>query len=200
MALRLVRAGSRERWRAWLERNHDRCSEAWLVFPKRHTGKPRVSYDEAVEEALCFGWIDSVAKTLDHDHSMQRFTPRRDLRKWSALNLERFRRLEAQGRMTDAGRAKLPADVTPPPPRIQSGDPVPPFIASALAKHPEARRFFEGLAPGYRRDYVRYVMEAKREETRARRVEEAIRRLREGQKRVQDRPVQNGIAPDLDRA
>jgi uncharacterized protein YdeI (YjbR/CyaY-like superfamily) len=176
----------RKAWRAWLARNHATAKEIWLVCPKAHTGKPRVAYGEAVEEALCFGWIDTTAKRLDEDHYAQKFTPRTNIRNWSALNLERFRRLVAGGLMTAAGRAKLPAGVKAPPERIQSGDPVPRFIATALAARPAARRSFLALAPGYRRDYLRWITEAKRPETRQRRLAEAIRRLEANWKRVDD--------------
>jgi len=88
--------------------------------------------------------------------------------------------------MTDAGRAKLPPDVTPPPRRVQAGDPVPGFIRKALAAHPTARRKFLALAPTYRRDYVRWIVEVKKRETRERRLAEAIRRLESNRKRVHD--------------
>ena len=99
-------------------------------------------------------------------------------------NLERFARMEAEGKMTEAGRAKKPADVQPPAERLQSGAPVPPFIVAALRKHPLARAFFETLAPGYRRNYLRFITEPKREETRLRRLEQAIAKLEKGVKQV----------------
>jgi uncharacterized protein YdeI (YjbR/CyaY-like superfamily) len=117
---------------------------------------------------------------------MQRFTPRSNLRNWSRRNLDLFARLEAEGRMTDAGRAKLPAGTEPPPPRLPTSSEVPELVAAALAEHPDAERFFATLAPGYRRDYLRYVTEAKKAETRQRRLAEAMRRLAAGQKRVMD--------------
>jgi uncharacterized protein YdeI (YjbR/CyaY-like superfamily) len=92
--------------------------------------------------------------------------------------------MEAEGKMTDAGRAKKPADVKPPKPRLQSGDPVPELIATELKKHPEAWKFFESLAPGYRRNYLRYITEPKRAETRVRRLATAIEMLGRGVKQV----------------
>jgi uncharacterized protein YdeI (YjbR/CyaY-like superfamily) len=180
----LLRVTTRKQWRAWLQKNHARATEVWLVYAKAHTGKPRVSYGDAVEEALCFGWIDTTAKRLDDDHFIQRFTPRKNDRNWSELNLERFRRMEAEGRMTDAGRARRPVDVAPPRRRLQSGDPVPAFVTKALATEPAARRNFEALAPGYRRDYLRWITEAKKPETRERRLKEAIRKLEANVKRL----------------
>jgi uncharacterized protein YdeI (YjbR/CyaY-like superfamily) len=179
----LLRVGTRAKWRAWLAKHHATAREVWLVYAKPHTGRPRVPYADAVEEALCFGWIDTTVRRLDADEAAQRFTPRRDVRKWSRLNLERFARLVAEGRMTPAGAAARPADVAPPARRFQPGDPIPAEVRRGLAANAKAHRFFESLAPGYRRDYVRWMTEAKRPETRARRVREALRRLARGQKR-----------------
>ena len=97
----------RKGWRAWLKKNHAKAKEIWIVYHKKHTGKPSISYNHAVEEALCFGWIDSTAKTIDKDKYAQRFTPRKDIGNWSELNKERVRRLMAAGKMTAAGLAKV---------------------------------------------------------------------------------------------
>ena len=192
---RRFRAKSRAEWRAWLERHHATESEVWLVYAKKHSGKPSVGYAEAVEEAICFGWIDTTVNRLDDDHYVQRFTPRTDSRNWSKLNLERFERLVAEGRMTDAGRAKRPPDVAPPPPRLQARDPVPAFIRRTLTIHPAARRTFLALAPTYRRDYVRWIVEAKKPETRERRLAQSIRRLELNRKRVHDPGSEAGGRP-----
>ncbi|MDH3841162.1 MAG: hypothetical protein OES35_09605, partial [Chromatiales bacterium] len=77
----------RDSWRAWLEKNHASCRGIWLVFFKKHTGRSSISYDAAVEEALCFGWIDSLIRRLDEDRFARKFTPRTDTKKWSAANL-----------------------------------------------------------------------------------------------------------------
>jgi uncharacterized protein YdeI (YjbR/CyaY-like superfamily) len=174
---------SRAQWRAWLEKNHDRVDEIWIIFVKAHSDKRRFTYAEAVEEALCFGWIDTTVRKIDDDHFMQRFTPRTNLKNWSKINLGRFERMEAAGLMTDAGRAKRPAQVDPPKKRLQVGAPVPDWLEVELAKHPKAKAFFETLAPGYRRDYLRYITEAKKHETRMRRLEEALKHLNAGEKR-----------------
>jgi uncharacterized protein YdeI (YjbR/CyaY-like superfamily) len=174
---------SRAGWRSWLEKNHDRSSEIWIVFVKAHTGKPRLTYGDAVEEALCYGWIDTTVQRIDEDHYRQRFTPRTNLTNWSKINQDRFAKMEAAGLMTDAGRAKRPAQIDPPRKRLQVGAAVPDWVQDAFDKHPKAKAFFETLAPGYRRDYLRYITEAKREETRLKRLEEALRRLSNGEKR-----------------
>src|SRR3989344_2198052 len=100
---------NRQLWRNWLEKNHKNTSEIWLVFPKSHTRKPRVAYPDAVEEALCFGWIDSIAKRIDEDSFAQRFSPRKPRSNWSQANLERVRRLKRLGLMTPSGLAALSA-------------------------------------------------------------------------------------------
>lgn len=183
---RRVSARSRAEWRAWLERNHATAPEVWLVYAKKHSGKPTVRYAEAVEEAICFGWIDTTVHPLDADFYQQKFTPRTNLRNWSKINLDRFDRMVTEGRMTDAGRARRPADVAPPAPRLDARDPVPAFIRRTLSAHPAARRTFLALAPTYRRDYVRWIVEAKKPETRERRLAESIRRLEANRKRVHD--------------
>src|SRR5919198_457561 len=98
---------SREEWRAWLTKHYESETEVWLIFYKKHTGRPRISYDHAVEEALCFGWIDSIVKRMDDEAFAQKFTPRRDSSRWSALNKRRVRTLMREGRMTEAGLAKV---------------------------------------------------------------------------------------------
>ncbi len=95
-------------WRKWLAEHHDSENEIWLVTYTRASGKPTIPYIETVEEALCFGWIDGIAKKLDAERTAQRFTPRRPRSNWTELNKDRSRRLIEQGLMTDAGRAKLP--------------------------------------------------------------------------------------------
>jgi uncharacterized protein YdeI (YjbR/CyaY-like superfamily) len=182
----LLYVPDREKWRAWLAKHHTTEKEVWLVYYKQHTGKPRVSYDDAVEEALCFGWIDSLVKTLDADRYIQKFTPRVNAGKWSQLNLERVKKLLREGRMTEAGRAKLPSDLETPtsvaPKRFSLDSPLPDLFASALHSNPDTAENFGKLAPSYQRKYVGWVMTAKKEETRRRRLAEAIRLLERNEK------------------
>ena len=88
---------SRAAWRSWLEKNHDRAAEIWIVFVKAHNEKRRFTYADAVEEALCFGWIDTTVQKIDDDHYRQRFTPRTNLKNWSQINLDRFARVMKPG-------------------------------------------------------------------------------------------------------
>src|SRR5687767_10092810 len=104
-----VEAKDRKKWRAWLEKNHVRSPGIWLVFYKKSSGKPTVRYDEAVEEALCFGWIDSLMKPVDDEKYRQLFTPRNARSRWSKANKDRVARMIAAGLMTNAGMEKVRA-------------------------------------------------------------------------------------------
>ena len=100
-----VACADRDRWRRWLQENHDARTEVCLVFFKKGTGKPSVSYREAVEEALCFGWIDGIRKSIDEERYAQRFTPRKSGSRWSPLNIELAEKMITEGKMTPAGQA-----------------------------------------------------------------------------------------------
>ena len=175
----------RAAWRAWLEENHARERVVWLVYYKKHTNRPRIPYEDAVEEALCFGWIDSTVRRLDDDSYLQRFTPRRDRSNWCESNVLRARRLIGEGRMTKAGLdaiAEGALDVEFEP-RPKSKDvEVPRFVSDALKSTPKAWENFGALAPSYRRESVNWITEARREETRERRIREAARLLSENKK------------------
>jgi uncharacterized protein YdeI (YjbR/CyaY-like superfamily) len=179
--MKLLHVTTREDWRAWLAGHHATETEVWLVYAKQHTGKPRVSYDAAVEEALCYGWIDSIVRRLDDDHYAQKFTPRKDRTNWSASNLERLRHLLAEGKMTEAGLAVLHPDPSYQPAE-RSGPEAPPFLEEALKQSPAAWESFQRLAPSHRKNYVRWITEAKKDETRQRRLQEAIRKLEADEK------------------
>ncbi len=104
-------AKDRKVWRDWLFKNHDKEKEIWLVYYRKSTGKPTISYNDSVEEALCFGWIDSIEKGLDSERFMWRFTPRKPKSNWSESNRARAKRLIEENLMTDAGRKVLPKDL-----------------------------------------------------------------------------------------
>jgi uncharacterized protein YdeI (YjbR/CyaY-like superfamily) len=116
-----LRVRSRAQWRAWLQRHHADRREIWLVYYKKGSGKTGISYDDSVEEALCFGWVDGQVKGLDATSYAGRFTPRRAGSNWSASNRERAAHLLRQGLMTAAGRRVLPADLAPSPARPRGG-------------------------------------------------------------------------------
>ena len=182
-------AKDRDAWRAWLKGNHQKVAEIWLVYFKKHTRRPSITYANAVEEALCFGWIDGIVKRIDDERYAQRFTPRRANSKWSALNRHRARRLIAERRMTSAGEAVLPVDLTAGAEerlgthsRSDWADIVPGDVRAALLENRAAREYFEKLAQSYRRQYVGWIASAKRDETRKKRLREAIELLAQERK------------------
>jgi uncharacterized protein YdeI (YjbR/CyaY-like superfamily) len=171
---------SREEWHAWLTKHYQSETEVWLIYYKKQSGQPRIPYDDAVEEALCFGWIDSIVKTIDDEKFAQKFTPRRDSTNWSALNKRRLRKLIREGRMTAAGLAKVDlamlGEETPAKQSKRDFD-IPRFVKRALMANAKAWENFRQLAPSHRRHYIHWIMDAKKEETRQRRLREAVLRL-----------------------
>lgn len=182
-----VYAANREEWRLWLKQNYDSTSGVWLVFFKRHTGRPRLAYADAVEEALCYGWIDSNIQRIDEERYAYKFTPRKETSKWSALNKRRVAKLIEEGRMTEAGLAKLnysgeADDYGRTPRRKQQELTVPPYLRQAFKRSRKAWENFDRLAPSYRRSYIRWIAAAKTEETRSRRIDESLKLLAENKK------------------
>jgi uncharacterized protein YdeI (YjbR/CyaY-like superfamily) len=171
-----------DQWRRWLAEHHDSESEVWLVFHKLHTGVPSIDYKDALDEALCFGWVDSLVKRLDEQRYARKFTPRRADSRWSSINRKRYAALKASGRLKPAGINRAPTDRSygSLPARYKLPSKVPAYIQVALRKHPAALRNFEALAPSHRRQYLGWIESAKRDETKARRLKEAIRYLTAG--------------------
>ena len=174
-------------WRHWLVRRHDSAREIWLLFPKKHMAKPCVTYNEALDEALCYGWIDSLVKRLDDDWYARKFTPRTNNTKWSELNKQRVARLIKEGRMMPSGLGKLwsteePANTAKRPRKLEVPSTVPGVISRSLKKNSQAWENFTKLAPSHRRRYIGWIMFAKREETRQKRLKEAITLLAANQK------------------
>jgi uncharacterized protein YdeI (YjbR/CyaY-like superfamily) len=177
----------RRAWRDWLKANGEKEREIWLVFCKKLTGKARLAYDDAVEEALCFGWIDSIIKRLDEERYARKFTPRKRGSKWSDLNIQRARKMIAVGQMTAAGmalvdRALLKRKQQPAQQKSLENFQMPGFILEGLAADKEAWRYYLTLAPSYRRLYGRWVAGAKKEETRQKRLAELVATMRSGRK------------------
>lgn len=150
-----VEVDTRAQWRRWLERHHAKKQETWLVADLRERGAGP-SYLDVVEEALCFGWVDGLAKKFDASRTAQRFTPRRPGSNWTELNKERARRLIREGLMTAAGEAVLPDLST-------SHFVVAPDILAALDAAPGARTFFDAAPALYRRVRAGYVEEQRRQ-------------------------------------
>ena len=171
-----------DQWRDWLSEHHASESEVWLVFHKRHTGVASIDYKDALDEALCYGWVDSLVKRLDDRRYALKFTPRRPDSRWSAANRTRYEALKASGRLKPAGIKRPPTDrgYGPRPERLPLPAKLPPYIQKALKKHPAALRHFEALPPEQRRRYFAWIESAKREDTKLRRLKEAIRLLADG--------------------
>jgi uncharacterized protein YdeI (YjbR/CyaY-like superfamily) len=185
--IKTLHVTSRDEWRAWLASHHASETEVWLIYYKKHSGQPRIPYDHAVEEALCFGWVDSLVKRIDDQKFAQKFTPRRDCARWSALNKKRVRKLIKEGRMTAVGLAKIDLAVLDKDPKVKQEQKqrdlgLPRFVKVALMESPKAWEHFQKLAPSYRRLYIRWIMDAKKEATRERRLREAVSRLKQNKK------------------
>lgn len=171
---------SRNQWRTWLGKNHASSAGVWLVFHKDHTGVKSIEYEDSIREALCFGWIDSLIKRLDDDRYARKFTPRKPTSKWSDTNRKRWAELKEAGLLQAAGLAAAPAsNKYAPKPSIPE---LPAYIARALKSSPKAWKFFQTLAPVYRRHFVVWIDIAKRPETREKRIRESIALLESGQK------------------
>ena len=173
-----VHPKSRREWRLWLEANHTRPQGVWLVTYKKATGKPRLDYEEAVEEALCFGWIDSKGNKLDEERSMLWMAPRNPGTGWSRINKERIARLVQAGRVAPAGLAKIEA-------AKQDGSwsaldavealEIPSDLKKALGEFPNAKKYFEAFPRSAKRGILEWISHAKKPETRAKRIEETVR-------------------------
>ena len=169
----IYHAESRPQWRAWLEAHHDTQPGVWLCTWKTATGRPAVPYAEAVEEAICFGWIDSTVNILDDDRGLQLMTPRRPKSTWTRLNRQRVAALDAAGLMTDAGRRSV--EVAKSNGWWTIYEPVedllePDDLAAALDADADARRHWDAFPPSARKQMLWWVISAARPETRATRI------------------------------
>ena len=168
-------------WRTWLVSHYDSVSEVWLVFQKRHTGRTSIAYLDALDEALCFGWIDSLVKRLDDERYARKFTPRKPDSRWSAINRRRYAALKASGRLMPPGLKRPPTDRhyephRPTPPRV------PGYIREAIKKRPAAWKYFVALAPSHRRMYIGWIDSAKQHATKERRLHQALDLLAAGRR------------------
>jgi uncharacterized protein YdeI (YjbR/CyaY-like superfamily) len=168
---------SRADWRKWLAENHTRPEGVWLISYKKATGKPRFDYDVSVEEALCFGWVDSKPNKLDDERSMLWFAPRKAKTGWSKLNKERVQKLIEAGLMMPAGLIKVNA-------AKQDGSwnaldavdalEIPSDLEKAFSKNKTARGYFEAFPKSVKRGILEWISNAKKSETRAKRIEETV--------------------------
>ena len=180
---------NREDWRKWLKKNYDVKKEVWLIYYRKHSGRPSISYDESVEEALCFGWVDSIIKKIDDEKFARKFSPRTGKSGWSESNKKRAESMIKEGKMTEAGLVKIREAKrtgqwfeTPLIIRYRKKLVIPSYFEDALAASKKARENFDKLAQSYRRNFVGWVDSAKKEETRKKRLTEAIGLLERNQK------------------
>lgn len=176
---------TRAQWRSWLETNHERARGVWLCSWRSATGRPRCPYPEVVEEAICFGWIDSTTGVLDDDRGLQLVTPRKARSPWTRLNRQRAARMEAAGLMTDAGRRSI--DLAQRNGWWTISDPVedliePAALAAALDADPAARASWDLFPPSARKIMLWWVISAAKVETRQRRIDEIVARAAIGER------------------
>ncbi len=179
-------ASNRPQWRSWLKKNHAKADEVWLVYFKKHTGKPSVNYTDSVEEALCFGWIDGLMKRIDEQRYARRFTPRKPRSKWSPLNIRLAKKMIEAGSMTKAGLVAFEQRIAYDKEIIEAREsaeiPLTPEIEKRLRANKKAWENFNNLAPSNRKQYVGWLRSAKRPETLDRRLKEAIALLAKNKK------------------
>lgn len=183
----LIEPASRAEWREWLQRSHADVTGIWLAVGKKGNQVTTLTYDDAVEEALCFGWIDSVVHKLDDDRFRQLFTPRKPRSTWSLLNKQRVERLIAAGQMTPAGMAAI--EVAKANGSWESLDHVdamtmPDDLSQALAAVTGASEGFSALSASRQRQALYWIGTAKRDETRRSRVEKVVSAAAEGRSAV----------------
>jgi len=177
---------NRNDWRAWLRGNHCTKKEVWLIYYKKHIGRPSILYEDSVEEALCFGWVDSIIKRIDEERCARKFTPRTSRSMWSETNKRRAEKMIREGRMVEAGLARVTEAKDNGQwfrtPALRKELVVPSYLKEALTKNSKASDNFSKLSNGYKRQFVDWIDSAKKEETRRKRVEEAVKRLEQNQK------------------
>ncbi|HLG38222.1 MAG TPA: YdeI/OmpD-associated family protein [Chitinophagaceae bacterium] len=172
---------TRQGWRKWLEKNHTTSPGIWLIYNKKSSGKSRVEYNDAVEEALCFGWIDSTMRPLDEERFMQRFTPRKPKSGWSGINKERIKKMTAAGLMTPAGLAKI--EEAKKDGSWQSLDAIyapsfalelPPELEKMFLKNKKAKENFDNFSVSVRRQFLYWINSAKLPGTRKVRIKHSF--------------------------
>ncbi len=186
---------SRQEWREWLQENHTQKQSVWLIYYKKKSAIPTVMYSDAVDEALCFGWIDSKAKPLDNEKFMQFFSKRKANSVWSKVNKAKVERLIGEGLMTKAGFESIEI-------AQQNGSwtildeaealIIPKDLDDEFQKRPKAKNYFLGLSRSDKRNILQWLVLAKREETRQKRIAEIVELADQNQKPKQFRGPKNG--------
>ena len=175
------------KFRAWLEKNHETATELWVGYHRTGSGKPSITWPNSVDEALCFGWIDGVRRSVDADRYTQRFTPRRKGSHWSQINVAKVKALTTAGRMTPAGLAAYEARTARKTGRAsyeQRPSAFPPSHAKAFKANKAAWAWYSKQAPWYQRTTIWYVVSAVKPETQARRLATLIAASAEGRRLI----------------
>jgi uncharacterized protein YdeI (YjbR/CyaY-like superfamily) len=187
---------SRQEWREWLQNNHDKKQSIWLIYYKKKSNIPTVTYSEAVDEALCFGWIDSKSKPLDEHTFMQFFCRRKNNSVWSRVNKEKIQRLTKEGLMTKAGyeiieTAKQNGSWT----ILDEAEAliIPADLENEFEKRPTAKAYFSTLSRSDKRNILQWLVLAKRQETREKRITEIVEFADKKQKPKQFGGLKNGL-------
>lgn len=178
-------------FRSWLKDNHDKSPGIWLIFYKKHTNVECITYTEALDEALCHGWIDSTRKRVDDEKYIQKFSPRKNTLNWSDVNKLKVLALIKQGKMTEIGLNKIDEYIKTgkftwkleeEKEKKETGVEIPAFIVNEFSNHEPALSNFNNLAKSYKKQYIGWICSAKREETKLRRLGEAVKLLKENKK------------------
>jgi uncharacterized protein YdeI (YjbR/CyaY-like superfamily) len=179
---------NRDEWRAWLAEHHATEKEIWLVIYKKHADQPGIAYEDAVEEALCFGWIDGIVKGIDDKKYTLRFSPRKRDSVWSESNKRRVARLIKQGRMTKVGLAKVreakKSGEWSKATRREDPTNIPADLAKALRANKQAQQNFARLAPSHKKQFIWWITDAKTDETRQRRILKTVRLVAQNKKPI----------------
>lgn len=179
----LLEVKNRQEWCKWLESNSASKKAIWLVCHKKHTNKPTIRYEEAVKEAVCFGWVDSTMNRLDEERFIQLFTPRNPKSLWSESNIARAKKMIKEGKMTPTGLklykdAMKAGQIAP----ATNEEPLSADLEKALKENKKAWENFSNLAPSYKLLYIYWVNNAKRDETRRTRIERSVKAAAQNKK------------------
>jgi uncharacterized protein YdeI (YjbR/CyaY-like superfamily) len=172
---------TRKEWRQWLAKNHTSSPGIWLIYFKKESGKPRVTYDESVEEALCFGWIDSLPRKLDEERSMLKFTPRKPKSVWSQLNKTRVEKLILANLMTPAGLAAIETakkngswDILTSSDTAAVTNTIPADLEKCFNKNKKARENFLNFSVSIRKQFLSWIDSARKPATRSARLQQTV--------------------------
>jgi len=179
-------AKNRKEWRAWLEKHHSDAKEIWLVYFKKHTNKPTITYEESVEEAICFGWIDGLKRRIDDERYAHRFSPRRKNSQWSPSNIAIAQKMINNNLITRSGlkafNERKEYDPTYLQTRSSIAGSLPTELEQKLKSHTKAWNNFNNLTLGHRKQYILWINSAKKDTTKLKRLAEAISLLEKNEK------------------